>query len=1102
METPTNHRRSSSVNDVTSTTNQRRVPFVHRLSSFRRNQHSRNPSSSSSSSTALSPSVSDTTFAKAKDEFLFSDLIFKVAVVRGRCLSREDETSISNPYANIHFGGIRQRTDAIKKSADPEWLCTFEFNISSDIISHKKRLRALKKHGLSITVYSKDRFSSIFLGQLSLSPEQLFANQPFAFDESNAKWYPLSQTSRHQHKRFHLRKRREEVDTSNNSDIDQAEVCIQYGLIYKNEEGVSLSVDQNTIAEDWQYLLNEDTNSALADPLNPSTSSNPEQEEEQQQQNLQLAPPMLKESASSSTFSRFKRSPSTQKLHKDDSVSSLQSLNNANHDNNKKPTRRRKLRNKFRRRRNTQQPGYAMFYSDVMGITFLEIESAKDLPPERNVTRTGFDMDPFVIVSYGTSTFRTRAIRHNLNPTWNEKLFFHVRNSRENYKIKFAVYDKDKFSGNDFVASQELSISDIIEKMPTPSDTPAQVESVGEEIDRSMGRHTIPLILANAKKWQDSLHPTLTIRAKFVPYVEIRKMFWIALAKTCDADNSNTMSRLEVQTMLETLGSNISESTLDHFWEENNRDFSEDLTMDELVKSLESFMQMTDEKHNQRRNSNIIIEEGEEVPVDPKENKTTNPFFMAGSDDDLSDYEYDDEEDDDLVDIEDDDDEYYTSLGEYDDDDEELVHSNATSTAPHSPDEADYEALAEADGIQYIDGPLKDLEIKDTEEVTPAKPHHEKVIRLKECPICHKPNLGKRGQMDIVTHVATCAANDWTTVDRFLMGNFGTEAQAQRKWFVKLVNKVGYGKYSMGKNNANIIVQDRQTGQLIDERMSVYIRLGMRLLYKGMRTGIQSKTAKKILANMSRKQGRRFDNPLSKREIPGFIKFHNLDMSQVLEPTENFNTFNEFFYRKLKPGSRPCDFPEDESVVVSPADCRMMAFPTINTATNIWIKGTEFSISKLLGDAEEAKSFEGGALAIFRLAPQDYHRYHSPVSGVIRKIHNIEGQYYTVNPMAIRTTLDVYGDNKRDVVYMDTEVFGKVAIVCIGAMMVGSIILTAGVGDHLARTDELGYFAFGGSTLVVLFEKDKIRFDEDLIENANSSLETLVRVGNHIGKLP
>jgi phosphatidylserine decarboxylase len=134
-----------------------------------------------------------------------------------------------------------------------------------------------------------------------------------------------------------------------------------------------------------------------------------------------------------------------------------------------------------------------------------------------------------------------------------------------------------------------------------------------------------------------------------------------------------------------------------------------------------------------------------------------------------------------LDDEEDEDDEYYTSLGEYDDEDDDLLHSNSTTTAPHSPDEADYEALAEADGIQYIDGPLKDLELKDQEDMKPSKPAHEKVIRLNECPICHKLNLAKRGQMDIVTHVATCAANDWTTVDRFLMGNFGTEAQAQRK---------------------------------------------------------------------------------------------------------------------------------------------------------------------------------------------------------------------------------------------------------------------------------------------------------------------------------
>lgn len=98
------------------------------------------------------------------------------------------QANIPNPYVNVSCGGIRQRTDTIKKSADPEWLCTFEFNLSDDIIGHKKRLRALKNHGLNITVYSKDRFSSIFLGQISWSLDQLFQqSQSLAFDDNNVK---------------------------------------------------------------------------------------------------------------------------------------------------------------------------------------------------------------------------------------------------------------------------------------------------------------------------------------------------------------------------------------------------------------------------------------------------------------------------------------------------------------------------------------------------------------------------------------------------------------------------------------------------------------------------------------------------------------------------------------------------------------------------------------------------------------------------------------------------------------------------------------------------------------------------------------------------
>lgn len=167
---------------------------------------------------------------------------------------------------------------------------------------------------------------------------------------------------------------------------------------------------------------------------------------------------------------------------------------------------------------------------------------------------------------------------------------------------------------------------------------------------------------------------------------------------------------------------------------------------------------------------------------------------------------------------------------------------------------------------------------------------------------------------------------------------------------------------------------------------------------------LKRNTAQRILTNMTVKQGRRFDSPDSAREIQPFIKFHNLDMSEVLEPVSNFKTFNEFFYRKLKPGSRPCDSPDDKKVAVSAADCRMMAFSTVDDATRLWIKGMEFSLRKLLDDPTEAQNYEGGSLCIFRLAPQDYHRFHSPVDGVITGVKHISGQYYTVNPMAIRTT--------------------------------------------------------------------------------------------------
>lgn len=334
-----------------------------------------------------------------------------------------------------------------------------------------------------------------------------------------------------------------------------------------------------------------------------------------------------------------------------------------------------------------------------------------------------------------------------------------------------------------------------------------------------------------------------------------------------------------------------------------------------------------------------------------------------------------------------------------------------------------------------------------------------------------------------------------------MVGNFVTASQAQRKWYTKIIGKVSSGDYRLGANSANIIVQNRMTGQLEEEKMQVYVRLGIRLLYKGATSRMEGGRARRLLKSMSIKQGVKYDSPLSVEAIVPFIQFHKLNMDEVLDPLDSFKTFNQFFYRKLKPEARPVEEIDNPYRLVSAADCRMMTFSTVDEATRLWIKGRDFTVRRLLGEAykNEADRYIGGGLVIFRLAPQDYHRFHSPVDGKIGPMTYISGEYYTVNPQAIRSSLDVYGENARKIVPIDSPYFGRVMAVCIGAMMVGSIKTTVREGEEIKRGEEFGYFAFGGSTIVCLFEKGAVEWDEDLLVNGRASLETLVRVGMGIG---
>lgn len=217
-------------------------------------------------------------------------------------------------------------------------------------------------------------------------------------------------------------------------------------------------------------------------------------------------------------------------------------------------------------------------------------------------------------------------------------------------------------------------------------------------------------------------------------------------------------------------------------------------------------------------------------------------------------------------------------------------------------------------------------------------------------------------------------------------------------------------------------------------------------------------------------------------------------MSEVLLPVSDFKNFNEFFYRALKPEARPCSAPDNPNIITSPADCRSVVFNTISVAQSIWIKGREFTIERLLGNAypEDAKRYQNGALGIFRLAPQDYHRFHICVDGTMGEPKLIDGEYYTVNPMAIRSALDVYGENVRVIVPIDSVKHGRVMVICVGAMMVGSTVITRKPGDKVSRAEELGYFKFGGSTILLLFEPGVMQFDDDLVDNSSSALETLV----------
>lgn len=236
-----------------------------------------------------------------------------------------------------------------------------------------------------------------------------------------------------------------------------------------------------------------------------------------------------------------------------------------------------------------------------------------------------------------------------------------------------------------------------------------------------------------------------------------------------------------------------------------------------------------------------------------------------------------------------------------------------------------------------------------------------------------------------------------------------------------------------------------------------------------------------------------YDSSLSKKSIKSLLKIPGIHPEEAEREWHTYKSFNDFFTRHLKPGCRTAA--PGDNILCSPADGRLLVYPKISPHAKFPVKGAVRSLTELckmnLPDANYS-------VAVIRLAPIDYHRFHYPCDclddGDTKKI---PGKYHSVNPVAFKKAPDLFVENTRVVTPLSSPVFGKFYYLEIGAFGVGSIVNTTMNKTHL-KMDEKGFFKFGGSTVILIMSYSTVEFDSDLVNNSCNNMETLVRVGEKI----
>ena len=282
-------------------------------------------------------------------------------------------------------------------------------------------------------------------------------------------------------------------------------------------------------------------------------------------------------------------------------------------------------------------------------------------------------------------------------------------------------------------------------------------------------------------------------------------------------------------------------------------------------------------------------------------------------------------------------------------------------------------------------------------------------------------------------------------------------------------------------------------GTLVEEKIE---KKGLLLfLYRGfwgkfLKLFFKSKLAAKL-------SGFWHGSKFSRYQIKSFISKHKIKMDDFIIPDRGFQSFNNFFIRKLKPGARRID--GGNLSIVAPSDSKLFIYHGISDDSDFFVKDKKFNMEDFLQDRRLSEKLAGGDLFLFRLAPYDYHWFHFPFSCIPSGPQKISGALETVNPIVYsqQERLTPTCVNERHVLKLESEM-GLAFMVVVGAMFVGKISYEYSPGSFHEKGEGMGYFSFGGSLVTLVFEKNCLKIDKELLTRSFDGIETVVKMGEKI----